>query len=249
MGVRRPDPRGGRAFVFPGARRLCHPALAMEPTRPAHERPLRPDDGRLVRGRRSRARIREAARALFDERGFDRATLREIAARAGMGASSIYRHVRSKEELLVQELADLQEEAWTRFRLGDQRSAPARERIRRFFDAQHDLLARDADLTVVALRATTWPAARVSRRVLALQDRTVGLLAEILQAGRMRGDLDRDVDVLAAARSLVHAATGARIAWANGLLSEQGCRAAVEASVELMFRGIGARKAAARGDA
>jgi AcrR family transcriptional regulator len=166
-----------------------------------------------------------------------------------MGASSIYRHVRSKEELLVQELADLQEEAWGRFRLGDRRSTPARERVRRFFDAQHDLLARDADLTVVALRATTWPAARVSRRVLALQDRTVGLLAEILQVGRMHGDLDREVDVLAAARSLVHAATGARIAWANGLLSEDGCRAAVEASVELMFRGIGARGPAARGDA
>ena len=180
----------------------------MEPTRPAPERALRPDDGRLARGRRSRARIREAARALFEERGFDRATLREIAARAGMGTSSIYRHVQSKEELLVQELADLQEEAWARFRRTDRRSAPARERIGRLFDAQHDLLARDADLTVVALRATTGPAARVSRRVLALQDRTVGLLAEILQAARLRGDLDRDVDVLAAARSLVHAATG-----------------------------------------
>ncbi len=221
----------------------------MEPKRPVPERVLRADDGRLARGRRSRARIRAAARALFDERGFDRATLREIAARAGMGASSIYRHVQSKEELLVQELADLQEEAWTRFRLADRRAAPARERIGRLFDAQHDLLARDADLTVVALRATTWPAARVSRRVLALQDRTVGLLAEILQAGRVRGDLDRDVDVLAAARSLVHAATGARIAWANGLLSEEGCRAAIEASLELMFRGIGARRGADRGDA
>jgi AcrR family transcriptional regulator len=221
----------------------------MEPNGPAPERGLRPDDGRLARGRASRARIRAAARALFDERGFDRATLREIAARAGMGASSIYRHVQSKEELLVQELADLQEEAWTRFRRTDRRSAPARERIGRLFAAQHDLLARDADLTVVALRATTWPAARVSRRVLALQDRTVGLLAEILQAGRVRGDLDRDVDVLAAARSLVHAATGARIAWANGLLSEAGCRAAVEASLELMFRGIGARRGAERGDA
>jgi AcrR family transcriptional regulator len=217
---------------------------AMEP-RPAPSRALRPDDGRLARGRRSRARIREAARALFLERGFDGATLREIAARAGMSASSIYRHVRSKEELLVQELADLQEEAWTRFRLADRRSEPARDRVRRFFDAQHDLLARDPDLTVVALRATTWPAARVSRLVLALQDRTVGLLAEILQAGRVRGDLDRDVDVLAAARALVHAATGARIAWANGLLSERGCRAAVETSAGLLFRGIGARGAPA----
>jgi len=213
----------------------------MESSRPVRDRTLRPDDGRLVRGRRSRARIREAARALFQERGFDRATLRDIAARAGMGASSIYRHVQSKEELLVQELADLQEEAWTRFRLGDRRSDAARDRILRFFDAQHALLARDPDLTVVALRATTWPAARVAKRVLALQDRTVGLLAEILMAGRMRGQLDREVDVVVAARALVHAATGARIAWANGLLSEDACRAAVEASVRLMFSGIATR--------
>jgi len=221
----------------------------MEPHRPLPDRALRPDDGRLARGRRSRARIREAARSLFRERGFDRATLREIAARAGMGASSIYRHVESKEELLVQELADLQEEAWTRYRETDRRREPTRERVLAFFDAQHQLLARDPDLTVVALRATTWPAARVSRRVLALQDRTVGLLAEILQAGRVRGDLARDVDVLGAARSLVHAATGARIAWANGLLTEAACRADVAASVALMFRGLAARREAAGGDA
>src|SRR5262245_446924 len=221
----------------------------MEPHRPLPDRALRPDDGRLARGRRSRARIREAARSLFRERGFDRATLREIAARAGMGASSIYRHVESKEELLVQELADLQEEAWTRYRETDRRGEPTRERVLAFFDAQHQLLARDPDLTVVALRATTWPAARVSRRVLALQDRTVGLLAEILQAGRVRGDLARDVDLLGAARSLVHAATGARIAWANGLLNEAACRADVAASVALMFRGLAARREAARGDA
>src|SRR5262245_43152001 len=105
---------------------------SMEPTGPAPERSLRPDDGRLARGRRSRARIRAAARALFDERGFDRATLREIAARAGMGASSIYRHVQSKEELLVQELADLQEEDWTRFRRTDRGTAPARVHVLRF---------------------------------------------------------------------------------------------------------------------
>ena len=264
-GVQRPDPRGDRAFVHLGP---CSGALwdaaarggyrgatgcamldaPMEPTRPLPDRALRPDDGRLVRGRRSRARIREAARALFRERGFDRATLREIAARAGMGASSIYRHVESKEELLVQELADLQEEAWARYRRAERRADPTRERVRAFFDAQHDLLARDPDLTVVALRATTWPAARVARRVLALQDRTVGLLAEILQAGRVRGDLAREIDVLAAARSLVHVASGARIAWANGLLSEAACRADVEASVALMFRGLDVRLALPRGD-
>jgi AcrR family transcriptional regulator len=199
--------------------------------------PLRPDDGRLLRGRRSRERIREAARTLFRERGFDRATLREIARRAGMGASSIYRHVHTKHELLVLELAELQEESWTRFRLGDDRDAATRDRIRRFFEIQHALLASDADLTVIALRATTYPEAPVARRALALQDRTIGLLAEILQTGR-RHDLSREVDVLAAARALVHIATGARIAWANGLASEQTCQCGIDSAVDLLFRGI-----------
>ena len=203
----------------------------------------RADDGRLLRGRRSRARIRAAARALFAERGFDGSTLRAIAARAGMGASSIYRHVKSKEELLVQELADLQEEAWTRFRTRDRRGAPTRERVRDFFHAQHELLAETPDLTVIALRASSYPTARVARRVLALQDRTIGLIAEILQAGRVRSDLNPDVDVLAAARALFHMATGVRISWANGLLNESGCRRGIEACVDLLFDGLGAEDA------
>lgn len=203
--------------------------------------PLRRDDGRLARGRRSRARIRAAARDLFRERGFDGATLRAIAERAGMGASSIYRHVRSKEELLIAELADLQEDAWTRFRAEDDRKAPTRERIRRLLDLEHELLAATPDLTTIALRATTHPEARVSRRVLALQDRSIGLLAEILQRGRMSKELARDVDLLAAARTLFHLTQGSRIAWANGLQSADACRGAIESGVGVLFQGIDAR--------
>ena len=105
----------------------------------AVESKLRKDDGRLVRGRRSRERIETAARALFRERGFDGTTLRAIAERAGMGASSIYRHVRTKEELLVGELAALQEEAWKRFRGEDDRRAPTLERVARFLEIQPEL--------------------------------------------------------------------------------------------------------------
>ncbi|MGH0031801.1 MAG: TetR/AcrR family transcriptional regulator [Myxococcota bacterium] len=204
----------------------------------AIERPA--EDGRRRRGRRSRARIRAAARDLFRERGFDGATLRAIAERAGMGASSIYRHVETKHELLVLELAELQEEAWTRFRLEDDKTRPTRERVHRFFQVQHELLASNADLTVIALRASTYPDAPVARRVLTLHDRTIGLLAEILQIGRKR-DLAEDLDVLASARALFHIASGARLSWANGLVSESGCRKAIESSVELLFRGLSRR--------
>ena len=201
---------------------------------------LRPSDGRLVRGRRSRAKIRQAARALFAERGFDGATLRAIAERAGMGASSIYRHVRSKEELLIEELADMQEDAWTRFREQDDRDRPTDARLRHFFDVQHALLVESRDLTTIALRATTRTEARVARRVLQLYDRTIGLLMEILQRGRMRNDLASSVDVLEAARVLFHVTNGARIPWANGMTSDDDCRASIHQAVDLLFRGVSA---------
>lgn len=220
-----------------GARSYAGRAMQRDATTPPAAKANPEQDGRRLRGRRSRARIREAARTLFRERGFDGATLRAIAERAGMGASSIYRHVRTKHELLVLELADLQEEAWTRFRRSDDRSAPTRERVRRFFEMQHELLASNADLTVIALRATTYPDAPVARRALALQDRSIGLLAEILQGGRRR-DLADDLDVLASARALFHIASGARLGWANGLASESACRRAIESSVDLLFRGL-----------
>jgi AcrR family transcriptional regulator len=201
-------------------------------------RPLRPDDGRLLRGRRSRAQIRDAFRALFREHGFDRTTLRAIAERAGMGASSIYRHIQSKEELLVEELADLQERAWKEIRRRGDPGLTARQRVREFLDAEQALLTADPDLTTIAVRATTHPGARVARQVLALQDRTIGVLTEILQAGRLRGELRREADVLAAARTVVFSTSGARIAWANGLLDAEGCRTAVAAAVDLLFSGI-----------
>ncbi len=199
---------------------------------------LRDDDGRLVRGRKSRARIREAAISLFREKGFDGATLRAIAARAGMGASSIYRHVKSKEELLIEELAALQEDAWTQFRRKDDRSHSTRQRVSHFLDVQHELLTRDPDLSLIALRATTRPEARVARRVLTLYDRTIGLLAEILQMGRKKQDLSPDVKVLEAAQALFHITLGARIAWSNGVVSAEGCRKSIQAGVNILFKGL-----------
>jgi AcrR family transcriptional regulator len=207
---------------------------------PGPGRSLRPDDGRLLRGSRSRARIREAARSLFLERGFDGATLRAIAERAGMGASSIYRHVRSKEELLVEELAELQEQAWTRFRREDERAGPTLERVRRFLRVHHALLAERPDLTTVAVRATTHPGARVARQALAIEERGVGLLVEILQGGRVRGDVARELDLVEAARVLFRVAAGARIAWANGLVDAADCLAAAQSGATLVFQGLAA---------
>lgn len=48
-----------------------------------------------------RADVVGAAIEVFREKGYERATVREIADRAGLGISSLYFHVRSKEELCL----------------------------------------------------------------------------------------------------------------------------------------------------
>nr|WP_295662118.1 TetR/AcrR family transcriptional regulator [Polymorphobacter sp.] len=58
-------------------------------------------DRRIERSRRA---ILEAFRSLFFERGYGGVDVCEVAARANVGRSTLYKHFRNKEDLLVQSL-------------------------------------------------------------------------------------------------------------------------------------------------
>lgn len=60
-----------------------------------------PTDGRRRRASRTRQRILEAAARLFAEHGYDGTGVEAIAREAGITVPGLYRHVRSKEELLL----------------------------------------------------------------------------------------------------------------------------------------------------
>ncbi|MCR6484503.1 TetR/AcrR family transcriptional regulator [Amycolatopsis sp. OK19-0408] len=50
----------------------------------------------------SRPQILEAARAILDRDGWEKLTVRRLAAELGVGATTLYHHVRDKDDLLVQ---------------------------------------------------------------------------------------------------------------------------------------------------
>ena len=64
----------------------------MNPARPRGRRPGAPE---------TRAEILDAALALFAERGFERATVRAIAARAGVDPAMVHHYFGTKEDLLA----------------------------------------------------------------------------------------------------------------------------------------------------
>ncbi|MFJ6215706.1 TetR/AcrR family transcriptional regulator [Streptomyces sp. NPDC092296] len=84
----------------------------------------------------SRAEILTAARRLIDRDGWEKLTIRRLAAEIGIGATTLYHHIRDKEDLLIQ-LLEHHISQLERPRLpGD-----PRERIVAAATAMHDALA------------------------------------------------------------------------------------------------------------
>ena len=69
------------------------------------ERVVRRDSGKELpagpKARRTRAAILEAARAEFRERGYQRTTMNDVAARAGVSQGTVYQYFRDRSDLVV----------------------------------------------------------------------------------------------------------------------------------------------------
>lgn len=89
------------AAASPGPRRVARRSgLASVSVSVRDQDDDEPTDGRRRRATRTRERILDAATELFALRGYDATTTEDIAAGAGITVPGLYRHVRSKAELL-----------------------------------------------------------------------------------------------------------------------------------------------------
>lgn len=104
-----------------------------------------PPDGGLREHNRTerRARIREAARAVFCRRGYQSATTREIAALARVANGTLFRYASNKRELLLMiindDLDDLTEQ---RQRAPARKGHDLREQIMEFYRPRYEYFAR-----------------------------------------------------------------------------------------------------------
>jgi AcrR family transcriptional regulator len=159
------------------------------------------EKGKLER----RQRIERAAREVFRERGFDAATTREIAARAGVGNATLFLYARDKTQLLAwvfrDELAAVNESALTPL-TGDE---PLVDRLERFFRPRYELWARDPRLSRAAVRAalmanTERGEERDGDPIATLWPRLVERIAAVVTMNQRDGAIDPSVDPQVAAR-------------------------------------------------
>lgn len=145
-----------------------------------------------------RRRVLEAARAVFLEHGYEKATTREIAARADVAVGTVFVYARDKRDLLMAIVND-DLEALTETTLAELDPAlPFVDRLIALFEPRYRYWVRDPEISAVALAET------VSYRIVDIPGETarflqrrramIGKLAEMVAAEQHAGRLGRPDD-------------------------------------------------------
>jgi hypothetical protein len=183
--------------------------LSLAESEPAAKRARRRDP------EASRAAILEAAREVFSERGYTRATIREIAGRAGFTHGLVLRHFGSKEQLLFAAMPGPRD--LPGIVAGDPATLP--ERIAAAVVRQTDVTAGDHAMLALIRSGAEGDAAAVPLYE-ALEARVMEAFREVLTGP----DVDVYIDLLA---SLLIGITFSRRIARAGALTEMSSEALV----------------------
>jgi AcrR family transcriptional regulator len=157
-----------------------------------------PDTPRGVRAAgkaRSRQSLLAAAKRLFMERGYEGATVREIAAAAGLSTGAVFASFSDKSDLFNEVLlADLEEQVRL-MREAVAAPGPTTERLKRLLEAGYERQLPQLELLRAAV-AVSWSQGLSGE----LGDRPVraaviGQLRDVLKTGVEKGELKKDTDL------------------------------------------------------
>jgi AcrR family transcriptional regulator len=143
------------------------------------------------KGEETRDRIYRAALALFRERGFESATMRDIAAAAGMSLGAAYHYFSSKDAIVLMYYQEIADEHERRVRAALDGVTALRDRLRVPFHTKLDILQADRPLMGALLRFTGQPDHPLSflgpaTRTMRLRD--IALFAVALHGAKLPDD-------------------------------------------------------------
>jgi AcrR family transcriptional regulator len=137
-----------------------------------------------VRGEETREKIRAVALGLLQDKGFDGATMREIAQRAGVATGAAYYYFPSKEALVLEFYERLQSEVEDGLHAALEGRSELGERLRAVLDLWFGLLRPNRRFFGALVRAGLDPGNPVSpfsAETATLRDRSIAIFQSTLQ--------------------------------------------------------------------
>jgi AcrR family transcriptional regulator len=137
-------------------------------------------------------RVVDVAVQVFLERGYDHASMGDIAKAAGLGKSSIYHHVSSKEELLERGLDRALGALFSALDEPEASTGPAIDRLRTMIRRTVEIMCDQ--LAEVALLLRVRGNTEVERRVLKRRRELDRIMGRLVEQAIAEGDLRTDLD-------------------------------------------------------
>lgn len=212
---------------------------APAPARPRSSAAATPADAPIGRRERSklekRARIVEAARDLFNEKGFEATTTLEISERANVGSGTLFLYAKTKEELLVMAFSD---ELLTRISRADElisAQSPLIERLLTVFMGLIDYHRENTDLSRHLLREV---AGRGNPDISTVTTRIIRLLAGQLAIGQADGFVKSEINREEVAFDFFFLYYTHLLWWINGAISYDDFRRRLKNAFDVHTKGL-----------
>jgi len=182
-------------------------------------------------------RIREAAIALFREKGYEAATVGEIAERADVSKGTVFNYYPRKESLLALAADDLIERTKSVIGPPETWQGSMQDKVRRLFLGMVEVTAQHPDLSRTLLFDC------IKRpHVYAYEDPSQSemrsMLRLVLREARESGEIRSDVDQGVAARLLESVFFNALLFWLVRGQPESELRQELTARLDLVFHGL-----------
>lgn len=138
--------------------------------------------------------ILETAYSLFEELGYEKATMRELASRAGVGIGTIFQHFRNKPALLVatfdEEMRPVVENAVS--------SIPPiglKDQLRHLIRHVFEFYGCRVQLSRILLKEIIFMEGAGAERIKKLENEYIGIMAGIFAAAADRGEIKNTVNI------------------------------------------------------
>lgn len=151
---------------------------------------------------RTRQKVLQAARNLFAERGYDPATIRDIARAAGMSTGAVFANFQDKAELFETVFAEELAGARNDFLTGAGTDGPVRERLAGALTAGYHRTLDQLPLMQAMIARSWFQPAEADQRGRQAVRPILEAIAGVLQDGVREGELRQDVEVGLLARMI-----------------------------------------------
>ncbi len=193
----------------------------------------------------TRQRVLDAARELFETKGYDTTTVREIAQVAAVSVGSVFTTFSSKGDILSQVMADRLDALYGELdRLAPHLRGSTSDRLRSIFAIHYAFETRRTRLFLAHIAAAYNWTLSPSSRPYGRNPRLRSVIRECLADGMTRGDVDRagDLDLMVDALMASYAWTYRLAAWENADAEAMG--AVMDRHIGLIADGFRPRSAA-----